>query len=84
MTEQLCACGKPLHYSDPSAQHQIDALVSELGEFIEVTVGGRSWLVSRHYIALHGLKGSDLASLGFEEVKSKENHVEDHRRRNPF
>ncbi len=39
-------------------------------EFIEVEVSGRRYKVPRHYIALHGLKGADVAALGFEEVGS--------------
>lgn len=67
---ELCACGRPLHYSDPASQAQVQTLVDRLGADVEVTVGNRSWLVQRHYIALHGIKGADLPTLGFPEVKS--------------
>jgi len=67
-TETLCACGKPLHYSNPELQSTIQALVDELGELVKVTIGKRAWMVQRHYIALHGLSSVDVQYLGFEEV----------------
>jgi hypothetical protein len=66
--EQLCFCGQPLHYADPVNQAAVQTLVDLLGERVRVTSGGRSWLVPRHYIALHGLRQGELALLGFEEV----------------
>jgi hypothetical protein len=65
---KLCHCGKPLHYTDRALEDHVEEMVSRLGEFLEVEVSGRKFLVPRHYIALHGLKGVDVASLGFEEV----------------
>jgi hypothetical protein len=47
-------------------------MVSELGTHTKVTVDGRrTWLVPRHYIALHGLKAEQLPGMGFEEVKTE-------------
>jgi hypothetical protein len=43
-------------------------MVNRLGEFIPITVEGRTWLVQRHYIALHGVVGKEIESLGFKEV----------------
>lgn len=65
-----CFCGKPLHYSDPAKKKMLDDLSAELGEFITVKniSDGKEYKVQRHYIALHGIKGKDLASLGFEEI----------------
>ncbi len=68
-TTELCHCGQPLHYNSPECQQQVRQLVDELGTHIRVTVGGRTWLVQRHYLALHGLKAVELPFLGFEEVK---------------
>ena len=65
---QLCHCGQPLHYSDPKIQAQVEEIIAMTGEFIEVKLSGKTWRVQRHYIALHGLKGSEVASLGFEQV----------------
>ena len=62
---KLCHCGKPLHYSDPELEKQVDRLVAKLGEFIAVTVGNKTYNVPRHYIALHGINGADIAKLGF-------------------
>lgn len=64
----LCHCGRPLHYSTPEMQALVEHLIAEHGEFVNVTVDHRTWRVPRHYIALHGLKGWEVASLGFEEV----------------
>jgi hypothetical protein len=67
-TEILCACGRPLHYSDPKVREMIEQIISENGERIKVTRESRSWMVPRHYIALHGLNSEELPFLGFEEV----------------
>lgn len=62
-TNQRCACGLPLHYSDPAIQAQVQALVDELGEWVPVHLGNDKYLAQRHYIALHGLKGQDIEDL---------------------
>lgn len=64
-----CACGQPLHYSDPALQEQIQKLVDELGECIDINIGTGTWAVPRHYIALHGIKAAEIPSLGFERVR---------------
>lgn len=64
-----CACGKPLHYTDPADQARVERLVAAEGPDIMVRLGNRTWLVPRHYIALHGVKGSDLPGLRFPEVR---------------
>lgn len=53
--EEMCACGKPLHYTSPDVQARVQELVDRLGPDIKVHVAGKSHLVPRHYIALHGL-----------------------------
>lgn len=67
-----CACGKPLHYLDPKNQLRVQALVDKLGEFILVTVGNKTWMVQRHFIALHGLSAAELPEIaekyGFKKV----------------
>ena len=65
---ELCHCGKPLHYTDPKVRSMIEILIADLGPTVNVTAKGRSWRVPRHYIALHGLKPSEVADLGFEEI----------------
>jgi hypothetical protein len=78
MAEKLCHCGKPLHYQDREIQHKIERLIDELGEYTTVTVAGRSYRVSRHYIALHGLKGEQVPFLGFEQVEKVEKESGEH------
>lgn len=67
-----CVCGKPLHYRDLNGQRIMEHLVSELGPDVAVEVADRKWMVPRHYIALHGLRATELPTLaqryGFAEV----------------
>jgi hypothetical protein len=63
-----CPCGLPLHYQDPKIEAFMRKLVARLGPTIVLTARGRSFEVSRHYIALHGIKAAELAVLGFPEV----------------
>jgi hypothetical protein len=65
---KLCHCGRPLHYKVPSIETRLLKLIDELGEFCKVTARGRTWLVPRHYVALHGLSSSKIESLGFREL----------------
>jgi hypothetical protein len=69
--EELCFCGKPLHYTDPLVADFTRGLIKEHGPTVKVSVGGRIWDVQRHYIALHGIKASELADLGFPEVEGE-------------
>ena len=66
--QRMCHCGRPLHYTDPVIERMIAALVEQLGEYAPVMVAGRTWLVQRHYIALHGLRAAELPNLGFDEI----------------
>lgn len=66
-----CACGRPLHYTDPKVEAFMERMVKEHGEFIEVETPDGRWKVQRHFIALHGLHADDLPKLGFEEVRPK-------------
>jgi len=69
-----CPCGQPLHYREPYVQELVERIVQRLGPDIAITAleTGRTWLVPRHYIALHGLNSADLPVLadvyGFPEV----------------
>jgi hypothetical protein len=66
----MCACGLPLHYTDPEKQKRCQELVDLLGEFIEVVDSKRRrFRVQRHYIALHGIKEVEVAELGFIEIR---------------
>lgn len=63
----MCPCGKPLHYREPWIQAAIELLNVKLGPEMRVSFDGRTWLVPRHYVALHGVKAEDLIRL-FREV----------------
>jgi len=66
-----CHCGLLLHYTNINAQHAMEQVVKWHGEFINVSVGGRTWAVQRHYIALHGIWADELPTLGFDEVSPR-------------
>jgi hypothetical protein len=70
-TEELCHCGQPLHYKDPLVADFTRDLIKHQGPTVKVSVGGRIWEVQRHYIALHGIKASELPELGFPEVEGE-------------
>lgn len=73
MTNKIkkCWCGQNLHYKDKKTEKMVQDLVDKLGEFIPVSRGTRTFLVQRHYIALHGITPkTDLEKLGFKEIKS--------------
>jgi len=65
-----CWCGKPLHYRRKKTEKMVQNLVDKLGEFVRVTREGRTFLIQRHWIALHGITPeTDFEKLGFKEVK---------------
>lgn len=66
-----CHCGKPLHYTDPRTQEFIEKMADQYGQYIEVNLSGIKYKVQRHYMALHGIKGSELPSLGFEVMHDR-------------
>lgn len=66
--DTMCACGKPLHYCDPEIRSMVEKVIASAGENMKVHLDGRTWMVPRHYIALHGLKAKELPSLGFPEI----------------
>lgn len=67
-----CPCGRDLHYHNADSQAMIEKMIAELGETINVTTPAGTWRVPRHYIALHGLRGDEVAgvakAMGFEKV----------------
>ena len=68
---ERCHCGLELHYTDEKIKQQVQEVIDRFGPFIDVVVGGRTFRVQRHYIALHGIKGKDVAQLGFKEVTNQ-------------
>jgi hypothetical protein len=69
---ERCACGRPLHYQDPETEARVRFLIGLLGTDIRVNTPYGSWLVPRHYIALHGIVAAQLADVarayGFPRV----------------
>lgn len=69
MKDELCHCGKPLHYANSHTERLVKELIAAVGDpYIPITAHGRIWRVQRHYIALHGIKADELHTLGFEEI----------------
>jgi hypothetical protein len=64
----MCACGKPLHYESKATQAMVEKLIVDLGEEIRVVFGNRTWLVPRHYVALHGIDYEQVLMRGFNEI----------------
>jgi hypothetical protein len=71
MSKPICPCGQPLHYSDPHLEEMISEMVVNLGEHTTVNCAGRRYKVSRHYIALHGIKGPELEELAAKGIIEK-------------
>lgn len=67
-----CPCGRDLHYHNADAQAMVEKMISTMGETINVTTPAGTWRVPRHYIALHGIRGDEVAgvakAMGFEQV----------------
>jgi hypothetical protein len=73
VTSDQCACGHPLHYRDPATERAVRQLVAHLGPDIQITTPAGTWLVPRHYVALHGISEVELPQLadrlGFPRVR---------------
>jgi hypothetical protein len=77
MSEEMCPCGKPLHYTDEAEKAFVDSMVDSLGLEVEIEVRGVGvFSVNRHYIALHGFKGEDLEELAAKGIVRKIRGVE--------
>jgi hypothetical protein len=72
-----CQCGQPLHYQNPDIGKMVEELIEIRGEYIEVQVARnfKTYMVSRHFIALHGLKGKDVSKMGFMEAEVLNKHL---------
>ena len=68
-----CACGELLHYTNPLIQMFTDRMIAKHGQTVKMkTTSGDAWfLVPRHFLALHGIKGVELADLGFPRVEAE-------------
>jgi hypothetical protein len=63
-----CACGKPLHYQNHELEGLIERMSARFGPEVVVEIGDKSYLVQRHYIALHGLKAKEAESLADQGI----------------
>lgn len=71
--QEKCPCGLPLHYVDQNTRMQVEELIRLNGAEVKVKTPLGTWMIPRHYIALHGIKTMELPGLaaryGFREVK---------------
>lgn len=71
----MCACGQPLHYADKKRRMMVEMYNKNFGEYMAKKVGNKTYLVQRHFLALHCPKDIDLVELapklGFKEVSEK-------------
>lgn len=67
MKKKLCHCGKELHYSSDATKKFVNEMIKHLGEFVDITTPDGTYEVPRHFIALHGIKGNEVSSLGFKK-----------------
>lgn len=65
---EMCHCGLPLHYQDKNIEAEMIKTVEEKGSHVPVIANGHTFMVPRHFIALHGIKARKLHLMGFEEV----------------
>lgn len=61
--QETCACGQPLHYSQPANQAIVQRLIDMHGPLLIVRTPQGAWWVPRHWIALHGIAAADLPAL---------------------
>lgn len=61
--QELCPCGRPLHYRDARVARTVHDLVERFGPTVVVIAGPQAWHVPRHYVALHGIQAMRMAEL---------------------
>ena len=68
----VCACGRPLHYASGASRRAIERIIAAVGPTLAIMAQGQTFLVPRHYVALHGVSSLTLATvardLGFQMV----------------
>lgn len=67
-----CPCGQPLHYCDAASEAFMKRQVRALGPTVAITTTDGTWMVPRHFLALHPLRPWELPALaeqfGWEAV----------------
>jgi hypothetical protein len=72
--EERCHCGRLLHYNSPMVERLMRKLVDEYGRYATMVHAdsGRTFLVDKHFIALHGITGAELLTGGFREIEPED------------
>ena len=70
MTTCPCKLAVPLDYSrfEPWQAQIVAQFIADRGEYMDVIVAGKGYRVSRHCIALHGVKAAEIESYGFARL----------------
>ena len=63
-----CPCGKTHRYGTARLHRTMHDLARNHGSEMTVCCGGKTYAVSRHYIAFHGLKADQLPALASKGV----------------
>lgn len=53
--DERCPCGQPLHYKNAELRLIVTVRIAHRGSVVYLTRDSRAWLVSTHYVALHGM-----------------------------
>lgn len=59
----VCPCGKLLHYPDLQLESFVQQAIERLGPTTPVSTAAGTWLVPRHFHALHGVTAAELPRL---------------------
>lgn len=73
-SEEMCGCGRPLHYTNPEIEREVRSLSNQYGPCLRVVTNAGTFFIPRHFMALHyPLTVSELASAakeyGFAQVE---------------
>jgi hypothetical protein len=63
MMARRCACGRALHYLRPAWQDYVERSIAACGPTVAVATPNGTWLVDKHFYALHGISLATLPQL---------------------
>jgi hypothetical protein len=62
-SDDLCACGLPLHYPERQIELLVHAEIARLGPVARIVTPDGAYAVPRHYLALHGPTPEEVAAV---------------------
>lgn len=60
---EFCACGRPLHYTQPESEAFIRRQIEHFGPTVKIRTPEGAWYVPRHYVALHAISARRLPEV---------------------